>query len=95
VLEGPGRWERTVRGFNRAAGLVTISAQTGEVLDEIVSGQVNDFAVAREAGLIAFRMRNSRIAVHDVMIGDTSRVPGGREIPLGHLHVDGSLELAY
>ena len=95
MLEGPGRWERTVRGFNRAAGLVTISAQTGEVLDEIVSGQVNDFAVAREAGLIAFRMRNSRIAVHDVMIGDTSRVLGGREIPLGHLHVDGSLELAY
>jgi hypothetical protein len=89
------RWERTVRGFNRAAGLVTISAQTGEVLDEIVSGRVHDFAVAREAGLIALRMRNGRIAVHDVMIGDTSPVPGGRELPFGHLHVDGSLELAY
>jgi hypothetical protein len=89
------RWERTDRRFNRPAGLVTVSAQTGQVVDEFVTGSVSDFAVAREAGLVALRMRNSRIRAHDFATGETSLVPGGREIPLGHLHVDGSLELAY
>jgi hypothetical protein len=88
------RWERTERRFNRPAGLVTMSAQTGQVIDEFVTGSVSDFAVAREAGLVALRMRNSRITAHDFATGETSLVPGGREIPLGHLHVDGSLELA-
>ena len=90
------RWERGTRGpFNRPAGLVTMSAQTGQVLDEIVSGRVHDFAVAREAGLVAFRMKNGRIGVYDVASATRSPVPGGREFPFGHLHVDGSLELAY
>lgn len=89
------RWERSPRGFNRPAGLVTMSAQTGEVLAEIVHGPVFDFAVAREAGLVAFRMKNGRIGVYDIAGGTTSPVPGGKQFPFGHLNVDGSLELAF
>jgi dipeptidyl aminopeptidase/acylaminoacyl peptidase len=88
------RWERTDRGFNRPAGLLAVSAETGEVLEEVVDGPVHDFAVAREAGQVVFRMKNGRIGVHDFTTGDTFPVPGGRDFPFGHLHIDGSLELA-
>lgn len=73
---------------------MTISAETGEVLEEFVTGWVGDYAVAREARQVVFRMKSSRIAVHDFASGDTFTVPGGRDFPFGHLHIDGSLELA-
>ncbi|HEX6330555.1 MAG TPA: hypothetical protein VF129_04605 [Actinomycetota bacterium] len=88
------RWERTDRRFNRPAGLLRVSAETGEVLGEIVSGRVSDFAVAREAGQVVYRLKNGRIVVYDVASDTSFTVPGGRDIPFGHVHIDGSLELA-
>jgi hypothetical protein len=88
------RWERTDRGFNRPAGLVTISAETGEVLGEIATGRVFDFAVAREAAQVVYRLRGGRIVVYDAATDTSATVPGGRDVPLGHVHIDGSLELA-
>ena len=88
------RWEPTDRGFNKPTGLLRISAETGEVLGEIVSGRVMDFAVSREAGQVVYRMKKGRIAVYDAATDSSSSVPGGRDAPFGHVHVDGSLELA-
>jgi hypothetical protein len=88
------RWERTDRGFNRPAGLLSVSAETGEVLGTIATGWVSDFAVAREAGQVVYRMKHGRILVYDATSETSFRVPGGRDQPFGHVHVDGSLELA-
>ena len=88
------RWERTDRGFNRPAGLLRISAETGEVLGEIVTGRVSDFAVAREAAQVVYRLKNGRIVVYDAASDSSFTVPGGRDVPFGHVHIDGSLELA-
>ena len=88
------RWEPTGRGFNKPMGLLRISAETGEVLGEIVSGRVMDFAVSREAGQVVYRMKKGRIAVYDAATDSSCSVPGGRDAPFGHAHVDGSLELA-
>jgi dipeptidyl aminopeptidase/acylaminoacyl peptidase len=88
------RWERTDRGFNRPAGLLLISVETGEVLGDIVTGRVSDFAVAREAGQVVYRLRNGRIVVYDAATETSTTVPGGRDAQFGHVHVEGSLELA-
>jgi Tol biopolymer transport system component len=87
------RWERTDRGFNRPAGLLTVSSETGEVLAEIATGWVSDFAVARDAGQVVYRLKHGRIVVYDAASDTSFTVPGGRSRP-GHVHIDGSLELA-
>jgi dipeptidyl aminopeptidase/acylaminoacyl peptidase len=87
------RWERTDRGFNRPAGLLTVSSETGEVLAEIATGWVSDFAVARQAGQVVYRLKHGRIVVYDAASDTSFTVPEGRNRP-GHVHVDGSLELA-
>ena len=55
---------------------------------------MQDFALAREAGLVAFRMKNGRIGVYNAASDSASPVPGGKDFPFGRLQIDGSLELA-
>jgi dipeptidyl aminopeptidase/acylaminoacyl peptidase len=88
------RWARTDQGVNRPAGLVRISAETGEVLGTIATGWVSDFAVARATRQVVYRLKRGRIVVYDAASDTSVTVPGGLEHPYGHVHIDGSLELA-
>jgi hypothetical protein len=87
-------WQRTDRGFNRPAGLLRISAETGDVLGTIATGWVSDFAVARTSGQVVYRMKRGRMLVYDAASDTSVTVPGGRDQPYGYVHIDGSLELA-
>jgi hypothetical protein len=89
------RWAQRADGAMRPTGLVTVSVTTGEVLEQVVTGPVRDFAVAREDGKVVFRLKDGAIGMLDVASGDISTVPGGKKTPGWHLHVEGSLELAY
>jgi dipeptidyl aminopeptidase/acylaminoacyl peptidase len=88
------RWTRTERGFNRPAGLLLVSAATGEVQEEIATGYVTDFAVSRQLGQVVYRLQRGRIVVYDAASQTSVTVPGGRDAPFGKVHIDGSLELA-
>ena len=89
------RWSKRADGSTRPAGLVTVSATTGEILGQPVTGPVRDFAVARDRGQVAFRLRSGEIGLLDVATGEITTVPGGTDPRGWHLHVEGSLELAY
>jgi WD40 repeat protein len=88
------KWAQQPGGWSQPVGLVTISADTGEILDQIASGFIADFVAARDAGQVIFRRLKGRIVAYDVAAGVATTVPGGKELPGWHLHAEGSLELA-
>ena len=89
------RWSERADGSMRPAGLVRVSATTGEIIGQVVTGPVRDFAVARDRSQVAFRLKDGEIGLLDAATGEISTVPGGTDARGWHLHVEGSLELAY
>lgn len=88
------KWAQQPGGWNKPVGLVTISAETGEVLEEIATGFIVDYVVARDAGQVIFRRLKGRMVAYDAAAGVSATIPGGKELPGWHLHAEGSLELA-
>jgi WD40-like Beta Propeller Repeat len=86
--------ERQPGGWYDPAGLAIISSQTGEVLEQIATGFIVDYVVARDAGQVIYRKAKGRIVSFDVVAGTAATVPGGKELFGWHLHADGSLELS-
>lgn len=87
-------WERQPGGWYDPVGLVTISSQTGEVVEQIATGFIADYVVSRDAGQVIYRKLKGRIVAYDVAADTAATVPGGKELFGWHLHAEGSLELS-